>query len=55
MTALFLAALALAIWLYLLLFRGGFWRMAERDDGAGSATGDRGRWPRVVAIVPGPQ
>ena len=27
-----LAALSLAIWAYLLLARGGFWRAAERDD-----------------------
>ena len=26
-----LAALSLAIWAYLLLARGGFWRAAERD------------------------
>jgi hopene-associated glycosyltransferase HpnB len=30
---LLLAALALAIWLYLLLGRGGFWLSSERDDG----------------------
>lgn len=27
-----LAALSLAIWVYLIAFRGGFWRTVERDD-----------------------
>jgi len=46
-----LALLALAIWTYLLLGRGGFWRCAERDDRNAPAA-DPVRWPRVVAVVP---
>jgi hopene-associated glycosyltransferase HpnB len=46
---------ALAVWLYLLLGRGFFWRGAERDDKliaadkSGAAALD---WPPVTAIVP---
>jgi hopene-associated glycosyltransferase HpnB len=47
MIATALAALSLAIWLYLLLARGGFWR--ERPQ---PAPPDSPRWPAVVAIVP---
>jgi hopene-associated glycosyltransferase HpnB len=43
-----LACGALAIWLYLTLARGGFWRCAERDEG-GSAPA---LWPRVTAVIP---
>jgi hypothetical protein len=28
-----LAAAALAVWLYLIVGRGGFWLASERDDG----------------------
>jgi len=43
------AATTLAIWLYLLLFRGGFWReFARRTD---TPTADAGA-PRIVAVVP---
>jgi hopene-associated glycosyltransferase HpnB len=46
---------SLAIWLYLLLGRGGFWRGAERDDNllrgeAEAAPG--GALPDVIAVVP---
>ena len=34
--SLLIAALSLAIWAYLLLARGGFWRAADRDDLAAS-------------------
>lgn len=49
------AALSLAIWLYLLLARGGFWRVArwlqpQTANLATRATGSRDR--RVIAIVP---
>ena len=44
-----IALVALAIWLYLLLARGGFWRCAERDDGPLSPLP---AWPRVTAVVP---
>jgi hopene-associated glycosyltransferase HpnB len=46
-----LALLALAIWIYLLLGRGRFWRCAERDDRDQPAA-DPVRWPSVVAVVP---
>jgi hopene-associated glycosyltransferase HpnB len=44
-----LAAISLAIWLYLVFARGGFWRTAERLD---DAPDGRGPWPDVVAIMP---
>jgi hopene-associated glycosyltransferase HpnB len=49
MLAQILAALPLAIWLYLLLARGGFWLSSERDER--DAT-DPVRWPKVVAVIP---
>jgi hopene-associated glycosyltransferase HpnB len=51
MTTLLIAALACVAWVYLLLFRGGFWRTGERDD-AGVAAGAPHPWPRVVAVIP---
>jgi hopene-associated glycosyltransferase HpnB len=44
-----LAGVGLAAWLYLLLFRDGFWRAAERDD---TPFPPPAAWPDVVAIVP---
>lgn len=44
------AATTLAIWLYLLLFRGGFWREFARR--AAQPTGQPSAAPRIVAIVP---
>ena len=38
MTATALAALSLAIWVYLIAFRGGFWRTAERDNALAALT-----------------
>jgi hopene-associated glycosyltransferase HpnB len=48
-----LASIVLAIWLYLVAARGGFWRAAERDDGsvAPGSDGTR-RWPAVSAVIP---
>jgi len=43
------AAAALAIWLYLLLARGGFWRARERDA---DPPASRAIWPSVVAVIP---
>src|ERR1700710_1542591 len=45
-----LGFLPLAIWLYLLLARDGFWRLNERDTlGVPPAPAN---WPSVVAVVP---
>jgi hopene-associated glycosyltransferase HpnB len=40
---------ALAVWLYLLVARGGYWLARERDD---ELLGTPSRWPAVVAVVP---
>ena len=45
------ASMVLAIWLYLLVARGGFWLAAERDDG-GPAVAMPGAWPAVTAVIP---
>jgi len=44
----FLAAVPLAIWLYLLLARGSFWRLNEDKIEPRRLE----NWPRVVAVVP---
>jgi hopene-associated glycosyltransferase HpnB len=44
----FLAAIPLAIWIYLLTARGTFWRLSE-DNVAPKRLEN---WPRVVAVVP---
>jgi hopene-associated glycosyltransferase HpnB len=49
MTALVLATLACAIWLYLLVGRGGFWLARERDRGELSPPA---AWPKVAIVVP---
>jgi hopene-associated glycosyltransferase HpnB len=43
------ALLALAVWLYHALFRGGFWQADVRDDAVPPAPA---QWPAVVAVVP---
>lgn len=43
------ALLALAIWSYLAVARGGFWRCAERDDGAPPPPR---AWPRIAVVIP---
>lgn len=43
------ALLSLLIWIYLLAFRGDFWRSAERLD---TATARHGSWPAVTIVVP---
>jgi len=48
--ALLLGLLSLAIWLVLLLGRGGFWMFRERDDA--DTPSPPGHWPSVVAVVP---
>ena len=49
MLAQILAALALAIWLYLLLARGGFWLSAQRDDGKPAPLA---AWPKLAVVIP---
>jgi len=43
------AFLALAIWCYVALGRGGFWRCAERDDGSPPPPAV---WPGVTVVIP---
>jgi hopene-associated glycosyltransferase HpnB len=49
MIALALGALALAIWVYLLVARGGFWLTRENDAAPAPAPA---AWPAVAAVVP---
>ncbi len=48
--SLVLGVVALAAWVYLLAFRGGFWLARERDDR--DEPGPPAAWPSVAAIVP---
>jgi hypothetical protein len=41
--------MVLAIWLYLLIGRGAFWRARERDAEIPLAEGP---WPAIAAIIP---
>jgi hopene-associated glycosyltransferase HpnB len=50
MMTLAIASAALAVWLYLITARGGFWRAAPRDDW--TALPAPAVWPGVVAVVP---
>jgi hopene-associated glycosyltransferase HpnB len=43
-----LSLLSLAIWLYLIFARGGFWLAAEREAGAAPPVS----WPEVVGVIP---
>ena len=47
-TATLIAAIPLAIWIYLFLARGNFWRLREDQIKSNPLE----HWPRVVAIVP---
>ena len=49
MFAFFLSALALAIWIYLVLARGGFWLCRERDDTREPLPGVP---PQIAIVVP---
>lgn len=46
-----LAALTLAIWLYLVFAHGGFWRCAEIEPAASTPTPGE-IWPAVIAVIP---
>ncbi|WIM10242.1 glycosyltransferase [Enhydrobacter sp.] len=48
--AVILGGLAVAVWLYLLIGRGGFWLARERDGGEGGF--QAAHWPSVVAVMP---
>ena len=52
MLANIVAALALAIWIYLLLGHGGFWRSAERDEGQDAPLVGKDTWPAVTVVIP---
>jgi hopene-associated glycosyltransferase HpnB len=43
------AFISLAIWCYLAIGRGGFWRLTERDDGHPPLPE---AWPRVAIVIP---
>jgi hopene-associated glycosyltransferase HpnB len=43
------ASMVVAIWLYLLAGRGGFWLGRQRDDDTGAA---QAVWPPVTAVIP---
>jgi hopene-associated glycosyltransferase HpnB len=44
-----IAALAAAIWLYLVLARGGFWLCSERHEGGPAMAAS---WPAVTVVIP---
>jgi hopene-associated glycosyltransferase HpnB len=48
LSSIYLAAIPLAIWVYLLLARGTFWRLSEDV----AAPKPLENWPRVIAVVP---
>ena len=50
MIAMTLSLVPLAVWAYLLLGRGAFWRCGERDDSA--APPSPTAWPDIVAVIP---
>ena len=45
-------ALSLAVWIYLLGARGGFWRAAQRDVPQAAKRAAAQPWPHVVAVIP---
>src|SRR5215467_3291282 len=50
MAGLVLAMLALAVWVYLMTARGGYWLAGARDDRGEPAP--PAVWPRVTAVIP---
>ena len=47
-----IASLALGIWIYLVLFRGGFWLACERETKDQPMMPIAEDWPGVVAVIP---
>ncbi len=45
----FVAALSVAVWLYLIFFRGGFWRADQRLGEIAACGGD---WPEIAVVMP---
>src|SRR6266702_1850205 len=45
-----IAGASLAVWIYLIAARGGFWRAAERDDR--EQPPEPRSWPAVAAVIP---
>ena len=43
------ASMVLAVWVYLLTARGGFWRARERDE---TFPAGAGPWPAITAVIP---
>jgi len=50
--SLIIASLALGIWIYLVLFRGGFWLACERATQDQPMMPIADDWPSVVAVIP---
>lgn len=50
--SLIIACLALGIWLYLILFRGGFWLARERDARSQQPLPAGADWPSLVVVIP---
>ena len=50
MFAVVMSFVGAAVWIYLLGFRGMFWRLRERDDA--DAVASPKTWPSVMAVVP---
>jgi hopene-associated glycosyltransferase HpnB len=47
-----LASVSLAVWLYLIVFHGGFWRLTERDDRFAPPGAPAPLGVEVVAVIP---
>ena len=50
--AVFIAAVSLAAWAYLVFFNGGFWLTSEREERDGEKSAAPATWPRVTAVIP---
>jgi len=52
LAATLVAAVACAVWVYLIAARGGFWRAAQRDDAGADPCADPIAWPHVAIVMP---